>query len=146
MVCPCWVCHWTGNCFSCWCFDSLTSTCTSVSGIFLFQFSFFCVLLLIKCFFYDLCQVCWYLLQIFMHTNSFCSVLFSGLLVYCVYLTPYKINKYKLKSAASLVCFVGSDFCVNEIFGVLHRPLWVVNVGNGFESPAMSYFIQIYDN
>lgn len=43
MVCPCWVCHWTGNCFSCWCFDSLTSTCTSVSGIFLFQFQFLCV-------------------------------------------------------------------------------------------------------
>nr|POF07569.1 signal peptide peptidase-like 1 [Quercus suber] len=31
---PYWVCHWTGNCFSCWCFDSLTSTCTSVSGTF----------------------------------------------------------------------------------------------------------------
>jgi hypothetical protein len=31
--------------------------------------------------------------------------------------------------------------CVNLFFGVHHRPLWVVNVGNDFESPAISDFM-----
>ena len=30
---------------------------------------------------------------------------------------------------------------VNLFFGVHHRPLWVVNVGNDFESPAISDFM-----
>lgn len=38
MVCATRVCHWPGNCFGCWCLDSLTSTCTSLSGTNLFLF------------------------------------------------------------------------------------------------------------
>lgn len=32
MVCSSWVCHWIGNRLSSWCPDSLTPTCTSLSG------------------------------------------------------------------------------------------------------------------
>nr|AFK44420.1 unknown [Medicago truncatula] len=34
MVCAAWICHWPGNCFSSWCLESLTSTCSSLSGAF----------------------------------------------------------------------------------------------------------------
>ena len=37
MVCPFGICNWTCNCFGSWCFDSLTSTCTSLSGMYLLK-------------------------------------------------------------------------------------------------------------
>ena len=41
MVCSTWVCHWPSNCFGSWSLNSLTSTCTSLSGISVFVFFFY---------------------------------------------------------------------------------------------------------
>lgn len=44
MVCATWICHWPGNCFGSWCLDSLTSTCTSLSGNSVFFFLFLIII------------------------------------------------------------------------------------------------------
>jgi hypothetical protein len=43
MVCAAWICHGSDNCFGSWCLDSLTSTCTPLSGNSVFSIFCHCI-------------------------------------------------------------------------------------------------------
>lgn len=72
MVCATWVCHWPRNCFGSWCLDTLTSTCTSLSGTVSSSYQSSCLIYLFATFINHLFQ-------------NFCSNYYHIFLIFFIY-------------------------------------------------------------